>query len=156
MSVDGKKSSDSYDADKFNDAGFRRSQEISSVIETHQIRKSFMSENRDSEIEQLKHTRSSTKQLLKESKNGRRQSSFGSARPDFGEESRDSSSIIPSYMQATESAKAKALMNTSPRSTPDLQDKDIYIKKWHSLPRRLCNAFISSAYVALITLYTKS
>ncbi|KAF6136144.1 hypothetical protein GIB67_030192, partial [Kingdonia uniflora] len=79
--------------------------------------------------------RSSTEQLLKESKNGRRRSSFGSARPDLGEEeSRDSSSTIPSYMQATESAKAKALMNTSPRSTPDLQDKDIYIKKRHSLP----------------------
>ncbi|KAF6138715.1 hypothetical protein GIB67_040847 [Kingdonia uniflora] len=54
MCVGGKKSSDSYGADKFDDACFRKSQEISLVIEKHQIRKSFMSENRDSEIEQLK------------------------------------------------------------------------------------------------------
>ncbi|XP_047327107.1 protein IQ-DOMAIN 32 [Impatiens glandulifera] len=50
------------------------------------------------------------------------------------QEPRDSSSSnsLPSYMQATESARAKALANSSPRSSPDVQD--ITIKKRHSLP----------------------
>ncbi|KAI7979390.1 Protein IQ-DOMAIN 32, partial [Camellia lanceoleosa] len=46
----------------------------------------------------------------------------------------NSSNSLPSYMQVTESARAKALVTSSPRSSPDVQDKDIYIKKRHSLP----------------------
>ncbi|GMQ03555.1 hypothetical protein CsSME_00049312 [Camellia sinensis var. sinensis] len=37
-------------------------------------------------------------------------------------------------MQVTESARAKALATSTPRSSPNVQDKDIYIKKRHSLP----------------------
>ncbi|XP_042508228.1 protein IQ-DOMAIN 32 isoform X2 [Macadamia integrifolia] len=82
--------------------------------------------------------RSSTDQLPRDSKNGKRRNSFGSARSDpIDQERRDSSSnnSLPSYMQATESARAKANnTHNSPRSSPDVQDKDIYIKKRHSLP----------------------
>ncbi|CAI9755897.1 unnamed protein product [Fraxinus pennsylvanica] len=79
--------------------------------------------------------RSSLEQLAMEHKTGMRRKSFGSARPDHGdEEQRDSSNSLPSYMQATESTRAKAIANRSPRSSPDMQDKDIYVKKRHSLP----------------------
>ncbi|KAM7517242.1 hypothetical protein LguiA_006825 [Lonicera macranthoides] len=52
-------------------------------------------------------------------------------------EPRDSSgsNSLPSYMQATESAKAKAqVCSSSPRSSLDVTEKDIYVKKRHSLP----------------------
>ncbi|KAI3464867.1 hypothetical protein Pfo_021530 [Paulownia fortunei] len=81
-------------------------------------------------------SRSSLEQL-QEHKSGKRRNSFGSTKPDHKEqEPRDSSSSnsLPSYMQATESARAKAIANGSPRSSPDVHDKDIYIKKRHSLP----------------------
>ncbi|CAL5349363.1 unnamed protein product [Camellia sinensis] len=81
--------------------------------------------------------RSSLEQLPKERKTGKRRNSFGSARPDnVDQEPRDSNSSnsLPNYMLATESARAKALANSSPRSSPDMQDKEIYIKKRHSLP----------------------
>lgn len=81
--------------------------------------------------------RSSMEQLPKDQKTGKRRNSFGSTRPDnVDQEPRDSSSSnsLPSYMQATESARAKLHANNSPRSSPDVQDKDIYIKKRHSLP----------------------
>ncbi|OVA12617.1 IQ motif [Macleaya cordata] len=81
--------------------------------------------------------RSSTEQLFKDSKNGKRRNSFGSSKSNhLDQEPRDSSSSssLPSYMQATESARAKAHAHISPRSSPDVQDKDIYIKKRHSLP----------------------
>ncbi|KAL6995804.1 hypothetical protein U1Q18_005940 [Sarracenia purpurea var. burkii] len=81
--------------------------------------------------------RSSLEQLPEEQKSGKRRNSFGSGRPDYvDQEPRDSngSNSLPSYMQATESARAKALANSSPRSSPDVQDKDIYVKKRHSLP----------------------
>ncbi|KAA8537544.1 hypothetical protein F0562_027152 [Nyssa sinensis] len=81
--------------------------------------------------------RSSLEQLPKDHKSGKRRSSFGSSRPDHvDQEPTDSSSSnsLPNYMQATESARAKAQANSSPRSSPDVQDKDIYIKKRHSLP----------------------
>ncbi|KAL0360580.1 UNVERIFIED_CONTAM: protein IQ-DOMAIN 32 [Sesamum radiatum] len=73
----------------------------------------------------------------KEHKSGKRRNSFGSAKPDQKEqEPRDSSSSnsLPSYMQATESARAKAIANGSPRSSPDVHEKDVYLKKRHSLP----------------------
>ncbi|XP_010271432.1 PREDICTED: protein IQ-DOMAIN 32-like isoform X2 [Nelumbo nucifera] len=81
--------------------------------------------------------RSSTEQLPKDLKNGKRRNSFGSTRPDhIDQERRDSgsSNSLPGYMQATESARAKAHAHNSPRSSPDVQDKDIYMKKRHSLP----------------------
>ncbi|KAK4434595.1 protein IQ-DOMAIN 32 [Sesamum alatum] len=74
-----------------------------------------------------------------EHRTGKRRSSFGSAKPDHvDQEPRDSSSSnsLPSYMQATESARAKAISNGSPRSSPDVQDKDIYIKNKHPQSER--------------------
>lgn len=81
--------------------------------------------------------RSSTEQLPKDQKNGKRRSSFGSSRTDnIDQEPGDnsSSSSLPRFMQATESARAKIQANNSPRSSPDVQDRDTYIKKRHSLP----------------------
>uniref|UniRef100_A0A5B6ZFK3 DUF4005 domain-containing protein n=1 Tax=Davidia involucrata TaxID=16924 RepID=A0A5B6ZFK3_DAVIN len=81
--------------------------------------------------------RSSLEQLPKDHKSGKQRNSLSSARPDHvDQEPRDSSSSnsLPSYMQATESARAKAYASSSPRSSPDVQDKDIFIKKRHSLP----------------------
>lgn len=81
--------------------------------------------------------RSSTEQLPKDQKNGKRRNSFGSARPEqMDQEPRDSgsSSSLPHFMQATESARAKVNANNSPRSSPDVQERDIHIKKRHSLP----------------------
>ena len=37
-------------------------------------------------------------------------------------------------MQVTEFARAKALAKNSPRSSPDVQGKEAYLKKRHSLP----------------------
>ncbi|KAI3959181.1 hypothetical protein MKX01_023857 [Papaver californicum] len=79
--------------------------------------------------------KSSAEQSSKDSKNAKRRSSFGSAKSsNLNQEPRDSSSssTLPSYMQVTESRRAKVLV--SPRSSPDVQDKEIYIKKRHSLP----------------------
>ncbi|GER57047.1 IQ domain-containing protein [Striga asiatica] len=83
-------------------------------------------------------SRTGLEQLQEPKAAGKRRNSFGSgSKPDHKEqEPRDSSSSnsLPSYMQVTESAKAKAIANGSPRSSPDVHDKDIYIKKRHSLP----------------------
>lgn len=81
--------------------------------------------------------RSSTEQLPKDQKSERRRNSFGSTKNEnTDQEPRDSnsSSSIPHFMQATESARAKIQANSSPRSSPDMQDRDIYLKKRHSLP----------------------
>ncbi|XP_042063515.1 protein IQ-DOMAIN 32-like [Salvia splendens] len=81
-------------------------------------------------------SRSSLDQL-QEHKSGKRRSSIGSAKLDHKEqEPKDSgsSNSLPSYMQATESARAKTIANGSPRSSPDVHDKEIFIKKRHSLP----------------------
>ncbi|GMJ02700.1 IQ-domain 32 [Hibiscus trionum] len=80
---------------------------------------------------------SSIEQLPKDQKNGKRRNSFSSTRPEnIDEEPRDSNSSnsVPRFMQATESARAKLSANSSPRSSPDVQDRDISIKKRHSLP----------------------
>lgn len=71
----------------------------------------------------------------KDAKNGKRRESLGAAMPDNGEpnEPRPSTSnSLPSYMQATESARAKFNAN-SPKSSPDLH-REMYAKKRHSLP----------------------
>ncbi|KAL2522258.1 Protein IQ-DOMAIN 32 [Forsythia ovata] len=81
--------------------------------------------------------RRSLEQLPKDHKTGKRRNSYGATKPDNADqEPRDSgsSNSVPSYMQATESARAKAIANSSPRSSPDVQDKVIYAKKRHSLP----------------------
>ncbi|KAA3488921.1 protein IQ-DOMAIN 32-like isoform X2 [Gossypium australe] len=81
--------------------------------------------------------RSSTEQLPKDQKNGKIRNSLGSTRPEnIDDEPRDSdnSTSLPHFMQATESARAKVNAKNSPRSSPDVQDRDIYIKKRHSLP----------------------
>ena len=81
--------------------------------------------------------RSSVEQLSKDQKNGKRHNSFGSPKPDStDQEPRDSSSSSPSlprFMKATESARAKVNAISSPRSSPDVQDRD-FIKKRQSLP----------------------
>ena len=80
---------------------------------------------------------STMEELPKDQKNGKRRNSFSSTRPEnIDEEPRDSNSSnpLPRFMQATESARAKVNANNSPRSSPDVQDRDIYIKKRHSLP----------------------
>ncbi|XP_044475577.1 protein IQ-DOMAIN 32-like [Mangifera indica] len=81
--------------------------------------------------------RSSTEQLPKGDKNGKRRNSFGSTKTDNIEQEpgdSSSSSSLPHFMQATESAKAKLQAIKSPGSSPDVQERDTYIKKRHSLP----------------------
>ncbi|KAI3930586.1 hypothetical protein MKX01_037032, partial [Papaver californicum] len=84
--------------------------------------------------------RSSTEQMQKNPKSGKKRSSLGSERPDHVEleprVSISSSNALPSYMQATQSAIAKAHVNNSPRSRSDVQDKDVSIKKRDSLPAK--------------------
>ncbi|GMH03244.1 hypothetical protein Nepgr_005083 [Nepenthes gracilis] len=78
--------------------------------------------------------RSSVEQLSKDQKSEKRRSYLGSMKSDpVDQVPRDntSSNSLPSYMQATESVRAKA---HSPRSSPDVQNKDVYIKKRRSLP----------------------
>ncbi|XP_039024054.1 protein IQ-DOMAIN 32-like isoform X2 [Hibiscus syriacus] len=80
---------------------------------------------------------SGVEQLPKDQKNSKRCNSFSSTRPEnIDEEPRDSNSsnYVPRFMQATESARAKLNANNSPRSSPDVQDREISIKKRHSLP----------------------
>lgn len=84
--------------------------------------------------------RISTEKLPRDQKNGKRRNSFGSPKLDnVDQESRErngcgNSQPMPSYMQPTESARAKVHANNSPRSSPDVLDKEIYTKKRHSLP----------------------
>ncbi|KAJ4916221.1 Protein IQ-DOMAIN 32 [Raphanus sativus] len=67
----------------------------------------------------------------KEQRSGRR-NSFGN-----DQEARESSggkNSLPRFMQPTQSAKLKVQEHNSPRSSPDLQERDVSIKKRHSLP----------------------
>ena len=83
-------------------------------------------------------SRGSREQLPKDQPSGKRRSSFGSVKSDhIDQEARDNSSTnssLPHFMQATESARAKMNANNSPRSSPDVHDQDIHVKKRHSLP----------------------
>ncbi|KAM7514078.1 hypothetical protein LguiA_003661 [Lonicera macranthoides] len=105
---------------------------------SNQKRKSLSASKRSPINPNQDSSANSFERLPKDHKTGKRRNSFGSPRPDsVDQEPRDSSSSnsLPSYMQATESAKAKALASgSSPRSSPDVQDKEMYIKKRHSLP----------------------
>ncbi|KAD2393351.1 hypothetical protein E3N88_40328 [Mikania micrantha] len=74
--------------------------------------------------------RSSLEQFPKDPKPLKRRISSGSPKPDHI----DHEPSVPSYMQATESARAKAVANSSPRSSPDVHDIETYSKKRHSLP----------------------
>ncbi|XP_057518070.1 protein IQ-DOMAIN 32-like isoform X2 [Amaranthus tricolor] len=78
--------------------------------------------------------RSSTENLMKDHKSGKIRYSIASTISESADqEPRDSCNrnALPSYMQATESARAKA---SSPKSSPDVHDKEVYSKKRHSLP----------------------
>lgn len=68
-----------------------------------------------------------------EHKSTRRRSSFGSVKTEHTEHASQGSPSIPSYMAATESAKAK-LRGHSPKSSPDVQEKGTPIIRRHSLP----------------------
>ncbi|KAJ1273315.1 hypothetical protein BS78_06G270800 [Paspalum vaginatum] len=77
--------------------------------------------------------RSSTDNFSKESRHARRENSSKAAKSDLvDQEPRISNSnSLPSYMQFTESARAKASANASPKMSPDVQDNP---RKRHSLP----------------------
>lgn len=84
-------------------------------------------------------SRGSKEQLPKDHLNGKRRNSFGSVKPDHNDQepTKDNSSnniSLPRFMQATQSARAKINANSSPRSSPDVHDQDVSIKKRHSLP----------------------
>eukprot|EP00252_Welwitschia_mirabilis_P011618 TRINITY_DN2592_c0_g1_i1.p1 TRINITY_DN2592_c0_g1~~TRINITY_DN2592_c0_g1_i1.p1 ORF type:complete len:632 (-),score=122.71 TRINITY_DN2592_c0_g1_i1:501-2348(-) len=69
-----------------------------------------------------------------EHKNARRRSSSGAAKGDHAEiSSQNNSPSLPSYMAATESAKAK-LRGASPRASTDVQEKGTPHLRRHSLP----------------------
>lgn len=78
---------------------------------------------------------SSREQKSKDTKNGKKSSLPNVPKPDTVEhEPRISSSnALPSYMQATKSARAKAHTSISPKSSPDTHDND-HLQKRHSLP----------------------
>ncbi|KAJ0247769.1 Protein IQ-DOMAIN 32 [Hirschfeldia incana] len=66
-----------------------------------------------------------------EQKSGRR-NSFG-----YDQEARESSggkNSLPRFMQPTQSAKLKVQEHNSPKSSPDLQEREVSVKKRHSLP----------------------
>ncbi|OIV97599.1 hypothetical protein TanjilG_12356 [Lupinus angustifolius] len=83
-------------------------------------------------------SRGSREKLPKDQLSSKRRSSFGSVKPDnVDQEPSDNISNnnpLPRFMQVTESARAKINANTSPRSSPDVHDEDIQLKKRHSLP----------------------
>ncbi|XP_020114967.1 protein IQ-DOMAIN 32 [Ananas comosus] len=78
--------------------------------------------------------RSSTESLVKDSKNTKRRNLVVTTKPDHADhEPRISNSNpLPSYMQATESAKAKLHLNVSPKLSPDVPDDQR--KKRNSFP----------------------
>ncbi|XP_074571485.1 protein IQ-DOMAIN 32-like [Curcuma longa] len=91
-------------------------------------KKPSSSPNNDSGI------RSSMENLTKDVKIPKRRNSFGMAKTDNVEQEPrlSSSNSLPGYMQATASARAKAYVSTSQKSSPDMQDNQQ--KKRHSLP----------------------
>lgn len=78
--------------------------------------------------------RSSTDNLSKDYKHAKRESSAKVAKSDHVDQERrmSNSTPLPSYMQFTESARAKASASVSPKLSPDVQDNNP--RKRHSLP----------------------
>ncbi|KAL6844126.1 hypothetical protein ACP4OV_025799 [Aristida adscensionis] len=78
--------------------------------------------------------RSSTDNFSKDYRHAKRESSIKSARSEHGDQEPriSNSNPLPSYMQFTESARAKASANASPKMSPDVQDNNP--RKRHSLP----------------------
>lgn len=78
--------------------------------------------------------RSSTDNFSKESRHSKRENSSKAAKSDHADQeprmSNSNSNQLPSYMQFTESARAKA--SSSPKMSPDVQDSNP--RKRHSLP----------------------
>ncbi|XP_020581651.1 protein IQ-DOMAIN 32-like [Phalaenopsis equestris] len=74
--------------------------------------------------------------LKKEMKSVKRRNSFSTVKTDHvdHENSSSGSNLLPSYMQPTESARAKVNMSLSQKLSPDLHDKDNHVKKRQSLP----------------------
>eukprot|EP01018_Ginkgo_biloba_P019995 Gb_16503 [translate_table: standard] len=64
----------------------------------------------------------------------KRRSSFGSKKADQSENDSQGSPYVPNYMAITESAKAKSRAHSSPKSSPDVQEKNSAAKRRHSLP----------------------
>ncbi|KAG0501332.1 hypothetical protein HPP92_001404 [Vanilla planifolia] len=81
-------------------------------------------------------TLTSGEHLQRDVKNGKRRNSFGMAKIDHADHELRSSvtSSLPSYMQSTESARAKVNLSMSQKSSPELNDRENHIKKRHSLP----------------------
>ncbi|XP_019417030.1 PREDICTED: protein IQ-DOMAIN 32-like isoform X1 [Lupinus angustifolius] len=83
-------------------------------------------------------SRVSREKLPKDQQSGKRRSSIGLVKPNhIDQEPSDNISnnnSLPRFMQVTESAKAKINANSSPRSSPDVHEEDIQLKKRHSLP----------------------
>ncbi|XP_057727303.1 protein IQ-DOMAIN 32-like [Arachis stenosperma] len=69
---------------------------------------------------------------------GKRRNSFGSVKADHIDQeptgNTNNNSPLPRFMQATESAKAKTSANNTPRSSPDVHERDVQVTKRHSLP----------------------
>ncbi|KAL0904126.1 hypothetical protein M5K25_026200 [Dendrobium thyrsiflorum] len=75
--------------------------------------------------------------LKKETKSAKRRNSFSMVKTDHVDHEHQTSNgnLLPSYMQPTESARAKVNTSISQKSTLDMHhDKDNHIKKRHSLP----------------------
>jgi hypothetical protein len=78
--------------------------------------------------------RSSTENFSKESRRAKRENSSNAAKSDATDQEPriSNSNPVPSYMQFTESARAKASASASPKMSPDVQDSNP--RKRHSLP----------------------
>ncbi|KAI0488169.1 hypothetical protein KFK09_027996 [Dendrobium nobile] len=75
--------------------------------------------------------------LKKETKSAKRRNSFSMVKTDHVDHEHQTSNgnLLPSYMQPTESARAKVNTSISQKSSLDMHhDKDNHIKKRHSLP----------------------
>lgn len=75
--------------------------------------------------------------LSNDPKSGKKRRFIAVSRIDLDDEPRTSNSnsgSLPSYMQATKSARAKVHASISPKSSPDMHDKEVHIKKRHSFP----------------------
>ncbi|KAG2569525.1 hypothetical protein PVAP13_7NG426400 [Panicum virgatum] len=95
---------------------------------SHASKRSLASPNSDSV------GRSSTENFSKESRRAKRENSSKTAKSDHTDQEPriSNSNPVPSYMQFTESARAKASASSSPKMSPDVQDSNP--RKRHSLP----------------------